>query len=163
LTSIKVFLGLVLQNFARAFLSGFRKHNVQTRSTHSLSQLHAAREALAWLGTTLLLLNLVAAAVMPPHIASAATLAGAFEICSSEGMVWVDEAGHRLKQDGVPSHGVECQFCLPLLHAAFSPPVPPQVPLPLSRVIRGEIAAPIGRFAVFATHPTAQPRAPPAI
>ncbi|MDR3522812.1 MAG: hypothetical protein P4L66_01790 [Acetobacteraceae bacterium] len=118
-------------------------------------------EAFAWLGTTLLLLNLVAAAVMPPHIAAAAGWAGAIEICSSEGMIWVDASGHRLKQGGTPTHTVECQFCLPLLHAAFGPAIAPELPPPgYTRHVRGTVVR-IGHQAAVVCPSAAQPRAPP--
>lgn len=166
LISIKVFPWLVLQNFASAFLQDFCRPIVQTRH-HRQYRLKPTRllraEAFAWLGTTLLLLNLVTAAVMPPNIASAAALAGSIEICTSEGMVWVDASGHRLKQDGVPTQGASCQFCMPLLHAAFAPPMPTELPMPRDSVLLGAVGIPSIHLAVRVAHPTAQPRAPPSV
>ena len=128
-----------------------------------MTVLRARSGTFAWLGTLLLAFNLFAAALLPVHSAKAADVAGLIEICTPDGMVWVDSQGLRLKPEKPAHDGVICQFCLPMLHAAASVSAPPTFPAPTLRPFRGEVSAPAATLPDLQRRVVSQPRAPPAI
>jgi len=120
-------------------------------------------KAAGWLGIVLLVVNLFLVLAMPPEAMASGNPTDGIEICTPNGMVFIDAAGHR-KPAGkqTPGHAL-CVFCTPMVHAAYTPVLPPQLPLPrfvglmpapqaLPPTIEGRVS-----------YQSAQPRAPPIV
>lgn len=111
-----------------------------------------------------MVINLIASAMLPMPAAQASQRHDVIEVCTPEGMVWIDAQGHRLHPDGQTGHsGITCQFCLPLLHGSYCAATPTALPLPSRVLLQDRVALPIVRQASARAYLPVQPRAPPAV
>ncbi len=121
----------------------------------------------AWAGLAILLLNVLAAAVLPPPAAQdsafAQSLSGRIVICTAGGLEVVNPDGKPVS-DTPPHHSGICVFCLPLLHGGFdAPAVVAALPQPVEAVGATLTALPVSLARLARLAGSAAPRAPPAV
>jgi len=127
------------------------------------------RRFAATLGALVLAFNLLAGGIFPSRLDEAlassendSSSLDRFVVCTSTGMVVIDQDGHRVPSNNTAGHSGVCLLCLPLLHGDTA--VPAQVagiqPPQSSRQIDVAIASEQPSFAAR-LRGSASPRAPP--
>ncbi len=123
----------------------------------------AGRRLTGLFALSLLMLNLLAGILLPPRAIDLAQVADLLSLCSTPGMAMAGNSG---AQPGDASEkpsqgGVQCIFCLPLLHAGPQPENAAFLVLPVKTghtIVHGGETSPL----VQALPPgRAAPRAPP--